>query len=302
MTNISIFTPTFNRAYILERCYESLLKQSSKNFVWILVDDGSEDNTEMLVSKWQKTQEFKILYIKQQNGGKHRAHNTAVKNCETNFMLLLDSDDLLDNQCIEILDKQIAEIDTDDTISGIIGNKYRFKDKSCIGKAIPANINLTSGIELYQKYGITGDTLRLYKTRVLNMFLYPDIGGENFMYENVVFDQIDDRYRMQVTHKRLYYCEYLDDGYTANASRIKYQNPVGYARSLNSSVIHSIRLSKKINWTILYIIWCKALVIQHPFRDFGSKGIYIVAYPAASACYALRLPRFFFKTISEGKR
>jgi glycosyltransferase involved in cell wall biosynthesis len=100
---ITVFTPTYNRAYILDRVYKSLINQTNKSFVWLIVDDGSTDNTESLVKKWIKEDKIEIKYYKQKNGGKQRAHNKAVKLTDTDLFICLDSDDYFTKDAIEIL-------------------------------------------------------------------------------------------------------------------------------------------------------------------------------------------------------
>jgi len=98
---ITVFTPTYNRAYILNRLYESLKKQSSKSFLWLIIDDGSTDNTEELVNAWIRENIIEIRYYKQENGGKQRAHNKAVELCDTELFICVDSDDYLTENAIE---------------------------------------------------------------------------------------------------------------------------------------------------------------------------------------------------------
>lgn len=296
---ISIFTPTYNRAYILDKCYESLVNQTNKDFVWLLVDDGSTDNTESLVQNWKKEKKIDIQYIKQKNGGKHSAHNTAVKNCNTEYLLILDSDDILDSQCTSTLENYIAKIENDNNLCGIIGYKFKKDTHDKLGATMPLGVERASGNELYQKYNFTGDTLRLYKTKVLKKYLFPVVAGEKFIYENVVFDQIDTKYRMLIIHEKLYFCDYLEDGYTTNANKLKRDNPIGYALSINSSVEHSVKISKKINWTILYIIWCKKLSIPKRYKSFSEKKLYIVLYPLALLFNIMKFPKFFFKIFEK---
>lgn len=298
---ITVFTPTYNRAHVLRRCYESLVAQTSQDFVWLLVDDGSEDETEALVRDWQKDGAIDIQYIKQNNGGKHTAHNTAVKSCQTDYILILDSDDFLDKKCIETLGAQIDDIDASDSVCGIIGSGVRWgvSDESYFDKVLSSGIKYASGLELYQKYNYAGETMRLYKTKILKRFLFPEIPGEKFIYENVVFDQIDAQYKMLIIQDRLYYGDYLEDGYTANAKKVKLNNPKGYALSLDSSIKYSLRMSKKVNWTILYIIWCKRMNIHNAFFESSSKLLYVAAYPIAVICILLKKPKFFFDIFTD---
>lgn len=294
--SIAIFTPTYNRAHILQRCYESLVAQTSKDFTWLLVDDGSYDGTEELVKGWMASGLLNIQYIRQSNGGKHIAHNTAVDNCQEEYLLILDSDDYLDKKCVEILEDYIADIDGDNDVCGVIGGGGRHS------QVLPNGVEYASGLELYQKYNYVGETMRLYKTRILKKFPFPSVPDEKFIYENVVFDQIDARYKMLVIHDRLYYGDYLEDGYTTNSGRLKCRNPVGYALSLDSSVKYSLLMSKKINWTILYIIWCKEMNVSRAFSRGSNKSLYLLLYPLAIVCILLEKPGFFFAILKERNR
>lgn len=297
MTYISIFTPTYNRCKLLNNCYQSLLMQTNKDFVWIIVDDGSTDDTSSKVKMWQEENILNIHYIKQDNQGKHIAHNTAVMHCTTKYMLIFDSDDLLDPRCVEVLTQNLLLINNKNDVSGIIGNKQNISRNSSPGDKLPAHIDYATGVELYQKYNVIGDTLRLYKTNILRKYLFPQIEGEKFIYENVVFDAIDEKYTMLIIHDILYYYEYLDDGYTANSSKIKVNNPIGYSLSLNSSVAHSVSKKKRINWTILYIIWCKHFKIKNCYKNFSKKFLYVLLYPLALILYIFKKPFFFFEII-----
>lgn len=278
---ITIFTPTYNRAYILNQAYNSLINQTDKNFVWLIVDDGSIDNTKDVVEKWRKENTIKIKYVRQDNSGKHIAHNTAIKDCDTEFFLILDSDDFLSRNAIEILNKEVEKIKDDKSISGIIGNRWRPESNEVIGTEMPKNIDTTTGLELYQKLGFKGDTLRLYKTKILKEYLFPQIHNEKFIYENVVFNPIDSKYRMLINRDKLYYCKYLNDGYTYNSKKIREENPKGYAYSLNSNIKYAIKLTNKIKWTILYIDWCREHKIENRIRNFCFPILYVVLYPSA---------------------
>ena len=229
---ITVFTPTYNRREVLGKCFESLCNQSNKNFIWLIIDDGSTDATKDYIDGLKA--DFEIKYVYQENGGKHRAHNNAVKNCTTDYFLILDSDDILAEDCIEKLYNYIKEIDDKDYIGGIIGNKSTIKTRKDNEKKMP-QIKYSTGIELYQKYGFVGETLRFYKTKVLRKFLFPEIDYEKFAFENVVFDKIDTKYKLLVIQDNLYFFEYLEDGYTKNVDKLKINNPIAYAMSLKSS-------------------------------------------------------------------
>ena len=93
---LTIFTPAYNRAHTLPRTYKSLVAQDCKDFVWLIVDDGSSDHTAELVRQWQQQDNgFEIRYLYKGNGGMHTAHNTAYENIDTELNVCIDSDDCL---------------------------------------------------------------------------------------------------------------------------------------------------------------------------------------------------------------
>lgn len=291
---ITIFTPAYNRVEKLKKCFLSLKKQTFKNFIWLIVDDGSKDKTNEIVKKFEKEADFKIEYYYKKNGGKHTAHNFAVKKCTTDYFLILDSDDILESNAIEVLNKKIQLIEGEKFISGIIGNKCEINSHKVIGKELP-NIEFASGIELYQKLNFFGDTLRLYKTKILKEYLFPEIKNEKFVAENVVFDQIDKKYKMLVIHEKLYMAEYCQDGYSRNINMVRINNPVGYSLSLKSTAETAIKFKKKMGVTILYIIWNRKFKIRNCFKSFKHHILFILCYPISIIFEKIKYPRFFFE-------
>ena len=283
---ITVFTPTYNRRKLLERCFKSLNKQTNKKFEWLVVDDGSNDDTREYIESIKKKADFKISYIYQENGGK--------KNCKTEYFLILDSDDILDKKCIEILNRKIELIEKDSNISGIIGNKFDIKTKRVIGVKLPHKKYL-SGLELYQKYHFHGDTLRLYKTSILKENLFPEIVGENFISENVVFDKIDQKFRMLLIDDRLYYSEYQENGYSNNINKIRKNNPIGYSLSLKSTAETALTLKKKLGITILYIMWNRHFKIKNTYNFYRYKIRYVICLPVSYIFEILKIPKFFFQ-------
>ena len=100
---LTVFTPAYNRAYTLHKCYESLTRQTNKNFKWMIIDDGSTDNTANLVAKWKEESDFEIIYIYKQNRGMHTAHNTAYENIDTELNVCIDSDDYLTDEKFSVV-------------------------------------------------------------------------------------------------------------------------------------------------------------------------------------------------------
>lgn len=294
--NITVFTPTYNRKKKLKECYRSLCEQTSYDFIWLIVDDGSSDNTEKEVSEFKKNSHFQIIYLRQQNHGKWYAVNKAINTCTTDYFLFLDSDDRLAFNAIEVLNEKIKEIDKNNLISGVIGNTYDVKKKSINGTKMPAELKYKSGLELMQKYKFHGDTLRMYKTKLLKENMFPDIVSEKFIPENVIYDKIDANYKLLLINDVLYYCDYLEDGYSKNINKVRHNNPIGYSLGLKSTAEYSVTIKKKITSTILYIIWCLNFKIDF-FSTFTNKPLIILLMPISIIFNALKFPKFLFKSI-----
>ncbi|MDB2050469.1 glycosyltransferase family 2 protein, partial [Clostridium perfringens] len=121
MKTLTIFTPSYNRAYCLHKCYESLCKQSYKDFDWLIIDDGSTDNTKELVEKWcTRNNGFSIRYIYKNNGGLHTAYNAAIENIETELSMCIDSDDYVPDDGVEKILKFWHKYGSDE-YAGIVG-------------------------------------------------------------------------------------------------------------------------------------------------------------------------------------
>lgn len=223
---LTIFTPTYNRAYVLKNLYYSLMRQTNYNFEWLIVDDGSSDNTESLVSEWMSEKKVKISYFKQSNGGKMRAHNRGVKECKTELFVCVDSDDILVDDAVEIIYNEyniISKRNIYDNIAGIIA--YRgFPSIIC---EFPEQ-ELCTMFELLEQ-GFKGDTVLIYKTNILKKHLFPEIPGEKFIGEDYIYNQIDEEYKLYILRKKLVICKYLQDGYTFNWDRLYMSNPIGWA-------------------------------------------------------------------------
>ena len=296
---ITIFTPTYNRADLLLRCYESLEKQTCKDFRWLVVDDGSIDDTKKTVNLLKKQADFKVEYLYRENGGKHRAFNLAVSKCKTDYILILDSDDLLAKDAIEVLNDRCKKIKENEKICGIIGNKGDLNGNR-VGTKIP-DVEYVSGLELYQKMHFKGETLRLYKTTVLKEFPFPEIPGENFVSENVVFDKIDKKYKMLTIPEVLYLFEYQNDGLSSCIKQTNKDNPIGYSLSLRSAAETALTIKKKIGVTALYILWAKRFHIKDSYNNYSNKIVYLACLPVSFVLWILKVPKFYFDTFREVK-
>lgn len=215
MENLTIFTPTYNRGYIIRQCYESLCRQSNKNFVWLIVDDGSTDNTEQIINSFINEDKIKIIYFRQKNSGKHVAHNTGVLMCETEIFVCVDSDDYLSDDAVQLIYDTWDKVGNDKSLAGIVALRGKSHNE-LLGTPMPDNIEKSSIFDLYDKYKFKGDTILVFKTDILKKYLFPVFEGEKFVTEAVIYDQISQEYDMALLNRVLYFCEYLDDGYSKN--------------------------------------------------------------------------------------
>lgn len=223
---ISIFTPTYNRKDLIERLYQSLLQQTQKNFEWLVVDDGSTDNTENYFSDLlTKQQPFPIRYIKQENGGKHRAINNGVRNAAGEFFFIVDSDDYLTENAIDKINQWVATLDSSHKWAGISGLKGYSKD-SIVGQHNKAP-HIDAKNNERRKYNLLGDKAEIYLTDVLKQHPFPEILGEKFISEEIVWNAIArDGYYLRWFNEIIYICDYLEGGLTKDNTKDR-NNPQG---------------------------------------------------------------------------
>lgn len=252
MKKISFFTPTYNRGYILKNLYNSLLRQTNKDFCWIIVDDGSTDNTEELVRKWLFENNIEIIFRRQKNQGKMAAHNYGVKLSNTDLFVCIDSDDFVVDNFVEIIISKQNYL-SQNKIAGIIAYRGKSKDEP-IGTEFNLDLK-TSTLSCIYNQGFIGDTTLVFKTDVIKKYPFPIIEGEKFITESFVYDQIDKDYRYVLLPKVLTICEYRNDGLTLNGMKLVFNNPAGWAaRSIQQGNSESeiIKRMKHYIWANSY--------------------------------------------------
>lgn len=235
MKLLTIFTPTFNRAYILPKLYESLKHQTDKRFEWLIVDDGSTDNTEKLISEWiSAEQSFNIKYCKTANGGKHRAINLGVTLANGEMFFIVDSDDQLTETAVEKIFLWQKTVNDKSNFAGVAGNRGFTQDK-LLGTTFEGECVDASALEL-DKFNISGDKAEVYYTDILKQYPFPEIDGENFLTESVVWHRIAHAgYVLRWVNEIIYLCDYIADGLTMQGREIFAKNPKGYALSVRQT-------------------------------------------------------------------
>lgn len=228
MAFLTVFTPLYNRAYSLPRTYESMCKQKCKDFIWMIIDDGSTDNAHSLIEEWMKKENgFKIEYIYKKNGGMHTAHNEAYRHITTELNVCIDSDDALADDAVqEIYDKWQSI--KDKNYAGIIALDADFHGK-IIGKGFPEGLKSTTVMGYYNNGGY-GDKKLVYRTDIINSYPeYPVFDNEKYVSLAYKYRLIDQEYEMAVLDDVLCNVEYQEDGSTNNMLRQYRNNPKGFA-------------------------------------------------------------------------
>ena len=278
---ITIFTPTFNRANLLPQLYESLLNQSFKDFEWIIIDDGSVDNTRTTVDKFIEQNKIKISYIYKSNGGKHRAINDAVKIAKGDLFFIVDSDDYLACIALERIMFHWKNVNGDLSFAGVAGLKG-YNEHENIGTSVLGDYLDASSLELRDKYKIKGDKSEVFKTDILKKYPFPEIEDEYFMSEGIVWYKIaNEGYKIRWFNEIIYIAEYREDGLSFNAFKIALENWKGIVLCNNSYLLFKLPLKKKLKCSIDYYrygFWGKVNLVRL-FLDNNGKIYSVVGIP-----------------------
>lgn len=282
MALLTVFTPAYNRAHTLPRTYESLCRQDCKDFVWLVVDDGSSDNTAALVRSWQEQENgFEIRYLYKENGGMHTAHNAAYEVIDTELNVCIDSDDYLaDGAVKKILDKWCSVKDLG--YAGIIGLDAD-SDGKLIGKGFPDGLTETT-LTGYYAAGGSGDKKLVYRTDVIKQYPpYPVFDGEKYVALAYKYRLIDQDYKLAVLDEVLCNVEYQADGSTGTMWKQYLNNPKGFA--FWRKVCMQYPESKK-RLLVDCIHYCSSSILageRHFVREAPHKFLTFLCIPAGQA-------------------
>lgn len=253
---LCVFTPTFNRAYILDVLYRSLLEQTCSDFYWLIVDDGSTDGTEDLVAGWIDEGRIPIDYVKTANGGKPRAINTAVERCTSPLFFVVDSDDHLVPTAVAHALEACAPIMEDSRYAGVVALRGT-DERTPMVTWMPDGVRDVKYWDLFEALGFKGDTSLIHKTEVLRQYPYDVAPGEIFIAETSVYYRLDEKYLMRTDNTILTICNYLPDGLTRNFVKNAQRNPIGYWKHKLYCASRATLLKNRVRETLLYIVGCR---------------------------------------------
>lgn len=291
---LTVFTPTYNRGYKIKDLYDSLVAQTCDDFTWLVVDDGSTDDTRSLIEGWRAEGKVDIEYIWQENGGKARAHNTGVDRCESELFFTVDSDDTVVPDAVESVLVAWEGHRGDERLAGVIAMRGRDADTPIVDR-LPTGLERTTLWDLWYHRDCKGDPALIYRTDVLRRFPFEVEPGEKFMAETFVYFQIDQAYELVVLPRVLWITRYLPDGYTRNVRKVTRENPRGYMR-LKMMYVRYARADGlrrlELESTALYLVGAHfAGCFRKGFRALPSRIAAIAATPVAWLLWSTEFKR-----------
>lgn len=271
---ITVFTATYNRSHLIQRIYQSLLRQKEFNFEWLVIDDGSQDQTEDLFNDWtSRDNPFEIRYYKQENRGLIRTLNRGIELARGEYFAKIDSDDYVVDDYTTNISKWVASIENSTSIYAVSGVRVTPDGIPLKGKwpDIPRELGFVDATDLERAaYDLDADMCEAWRTDVLRNYPFPVWNSEKFAPEQIVFNQIAlDGYKIRWYPVAMSICEYQDDGLTKGSRKLEIQNPMGYAMMYNHKLKYDIPFAQKLRCAMQ----CTALSIvgRNPQYIFQSN-------------------------------
>lgn len=254
---VAILTPTFNRGGVLQNLYKSLKDQTCKDFEWIIVDDGSSDNTQDIVKKWISENEISIRYLYKENGGKHTALNFAIEQIESELIFIVDSDDILTDDAVETILRYHRRYEDETNLCGYAFLRA-YPDGKINGKEFIPDEKVASYIDARINSDDTmADKAEVFKTACLKEFPFPEYPGERFLGEDIVWVRMARKYMMVHINKAIYIGNYLEDGLTKNRRLNNIKSPVGCMNRAKEFMMPDIDKKHRMKAALQHIIYGK---------------------------------------------
>ena len=284
MPLLTVFTPTYNRAYILPQCYEAMKRQTCKDFVWLIVDDGSTDNTKELVDSWlSQDNGFTLRYVYQENKGMHGAHNLAYENIDTEINTCIDSDDYMPDDAVEKIVNFWNSCEKDDGIYGFMALDA-YTDGKVIGTRLPENVGRVTSYDVYNKYGVSGDKKFILRTDLTKDNPYPIFEGEKYVNLATKYSLLDVDRKLLLLNEVVCIVEYLPDGSSLNMYKQYFKNPKGFAYSRKLCMTLPFAGFKfKFNQAMHYVSSCIIMKNKNWLKESPKQALTLLAAPVGFA-------------------
>lgn len=282
---LTVITPVYNRAELIKNLYQSLIKQKKKNFIWLVVDDGSTDEIKTVMDQMIEESDFDIQFYQKVNGGKHTALNLAFAKLETELAIIVDSDDYLLPDAADRIEKTWCNRADRDVAGCIFLRGY--DDKNCVGHS-----ELEDGtydmIDAMFSHCIDGDKAEVFRSDVLKQYRFPEFPNERFIGEDYIWRQIYLQYKMMYVNKIIYICEYLEGGLTKQGRKLRIMCPLGGMENSKVSFDKHFPLKERVKRAWLFV--CYGKFAQMRFGEIVKKSqskmlIYINYFPGVMLYY-----------------
>ena len=243
--------------------------------MWLVVDDGSTDNTKELVKKWQEEKKIDIQYIYQENQGMHGAHNTAYANIDTELNVCIDSDDFMTDNAVELIFDKWDTIEDKSNIVGIIGLDID-KKGNVIGHKIPDNVKYSTFFDIHNVHKATGDKKLVMRTEIVKKYpKYPLFENERFVPLETLSYMIDQDYKLACLNEALCVVEYLPDGSSLNIFKQYRRNPKGFRYGREIELTYSKGFKIQVKKVLHYI---SSTLFIKDFRFFKNNPKKILTF------------------------
>lgn len=282
---ITLFTPTYNRAHLLSRLYNSILMQDVIDVEWIIVDDGSIDDTEALIENFQKESIINIRYYKKSNGGKHTAINFGLQNAKGELFFIIDSDDVLAENALKNIKIHYQSIKNNNNICGIVGLSQYIDKQEIVGDFFLRDGWEVSFADIYLKYHLKGDKSVAFKTEVLQQYPFPEKQGVRFVFEAVVWHEMSKKYKVLAINEVIQKKEYLQDGLTDSSYKKWYVNALAFSffHLIKNKTYPLLKYPHHFFWNYIHLAINSLLSGESYYKQLSliDKMLYLILYPRA---------------------
>ena len=252
---VTVVTPTYNRSEELKLLYASLLKQTKLNFEWLIIDDGSTDETNEICRAWMKEKSFVIRYLRKSNGGKHTALNYSYNYIHTPLTFIVDSDDTLTEDAIETISDDYSRHKEEADLCGFSYLRASPKGDILSRSEVPFDGMKESFCQCRINRNISGDMAEVWFTKVLQEYRFPEFPGEKFLGEDLVWIRMSEKYKLRFFNRKLYISGYLDEGLTRNRRKHNILSPRGCVLRAHTFLEADVHLRYKMKAMAQYFIY-----------------------------------------------
>ena len=282
---ITLFTPTYNRAHLLSRLYNSILIQDVIDVEWLIVDDGSIDDTEALIENFQKESIINIRYYKKSNGGKHTAINFGLQNAKGELFFIIDSDDVLAENALKFIKTHYQSIKNNDKICGIVGLSQYIDKQEIVGDYFLRDDWEVSFADIYLKYHLKGDKSVAFKTEVLKKYPFPEKQRIRFVFEAVVWHEMSKKYNVLALNKIVQFVEYQKSGVSDSSFKKWYIQSLAFSffHLIKNKTYPLLKYPHHFFWNYIHLAINSLLSGESYYKQLSliDKMLYLILYPRA---------------------